>query len=74
MLVHMPIVFWDNKPMYSVHTYRFLRSVSYREFTRLVYGLLGNKRIPLPACAYHMIRKTFPLENGEEATGFIDTD
>ena len=34
----------------------FLRSVAYREFSRLVYGLLGKKRAPLPACAYTVRR------------------
>ena len=36
---------------------RFLRSVSYREFTQLVRGQIGALRIPLPVCAYHRIRK-----------------
>ncbi|XP_046855950.1 uncharacterized protein LOC124449052 [Xenia sp. Carnegie-2017] len=39
---------------------RYLRSVAYREFTQLVHGYLGRKRIPLPACAYHSIRTRFP--------------
>ena len=42
-----------------VFFFRFLCNVSCREFTRLMYGLLGNKRIPLPPCAYHAVRKTF---------------
>ncbi|CAB3986906.1 Hypothetical predicted protein [Paramuricea clavata] len=50
----------------------FLRSVSYRGFTRMVYRFLGNKRIPLPACAYTAIRKTFPVSEKEEVTGYID--
>lgn len=33
----------------------YLRSVAYREFSRLVYGFLGNKRIALPGCAYTAI-------------------
>ncbi|CAH3133396.1 unnamed protein product [Porites lobata] len=33
----------------------YFRSIAYREFSRLVYGFLGNKRIPLPACAYTAI-------------------
>lgn len=33
----------------------YLRSVAYWEFSRLVYGFLGNKRIPLPGCAYTAI-------------------
>jgi hypothetical protein len=53
---------------------RFLRSISYREFTRLVYGILGNRRIPLPSCAYTMIRKTFPVEKEEDITGLIDSE
>ena len=44
--------------------------MSYREFSRLVYGLLGNRRIPLPACAYAAIRKTFPWDKDKEFTGF----
>lgn len=42
--------------------YRFLRGIAYREFTRLVHGYLGGRRIPLPACSYHAIRKAFPDE------------
>ena len=38
---------------------RFLRGIAYREFTRLVHGYLGGRRIPLPACAYHRIRDEF---------------
>ena len=33
-----------------------MRAVAYRQFSRLVYGFLGKKRIPLPACAYTIIR------------------
>jgi len=50
--------------------FSFLRNVSYREFSRLVYGMLGNKRIPLPACAYVAIRKEFPVEKDESYAGF----
>lgn len=49
---------------------RYLRSIAYREFSRLVYGFLGNKRIPLPACAYTKIRKQFPAAEEETFTGF----
>lgn len=49
---------------------RYLRSIAYREFSRLVYGFMGKKRIPLPACAYTAIRKTFPLQEDESLTGF----
>ena len=44
----------------------FLRSVAYREFIRMVYGILGKRRVPLPAFAYHQIRKTFPVVKGEQ--------
>ena len=50
--------------------FSFLRSVAYREFTRMVYGILGERRVPLPACAYHQIRKTFRVGKGEEHSGF----
>ena len=50
---------------------RFLRSIAYREFSQLVHGYLGNRRIPLPACAYHAIRKTF-LSEQEALTGYVD--
>jgi len=40
-----------------------------------VYGLLGNKRIPLPACAYAAIRKEFPVKKDETFKGFdLDED
>ena len=52
--------------------YRFLRSVAYREFTRLIHGRLRDKRTPLPASAYHAIRSTFP--SGEEYTGYSEDD
>ncbi|XP_028394543.1 uncharacterized protein LOC114518750 [Dendronephthya gigantea] len=35
----------------------YLQSIAYREFSQLVYGILGRLRIPLPACAYNAIRK-----------------
>jgi len=31
---------------------------------------LGNKRNPLPVCAYDAIRKAFPCSKDEEFTGF----
>lgn len=44
----------------------FLRSVSYRQFTRLLWDFVGSsKRYPLPCCAYNAIRKAFPSENGQ---------
>ncbi|XP_015754353.1 PREDICTED: uncharacterized protein LOC107334001 [Acropora digitifera] len=49
----------------------FLRSVAYRQFSRLVYGFLGHRRIPLPACAYDAIRRRFPANSQcEEFSGF----
>ena len=50
--------------------FRYLRAVAYREFSRLVYGYLGKKRIPLPACAYAAIRKAFPVQQDETLAGF----
>ncbi|XP_031556634.1 uncharacterized protein LOC116293356 [Actinia tenebrosa] len=45
---------------------QFLRSVPYRQFTRLVWEYLGNsKRLPLPYYAYNAIRARFPSEDGE---------
>ena len=52
--------------------FRFLRSVSFREFIRLVYGFLGSKRMPLPACAYAAIRQQFPVAKEEVYSGFED--
>ena len=54
----------------SLFTCSFLRSVAYREFSRLIYDFLGNKRIPLPACAYTEIRRAFPCAKDEEYSGF----
>jgi len=34
----------------------------------MVYGFLGKKRIPLPACAYTAIRQKFKTD--KEFTGF----
>ena len=36
----------------------------------MVYGILGKRWVPLPACAYHQIRKTFPVGEGELHIGF----
>lgn len=44
--------------------------MAYRMFTRMVYGVIGKTRIPLPACAYHAIRKKFPITKDESFTGF----
>ena len=53
--------------------HRFLRGVAYREFTQLLHGFLGGKRIPLPACAYHAIRTELSEEN-KEFVGFEDNE
>ena len=37
-----------------------------------VYGPLGNRRIPLPACAYIAIRNKFPVLDKENFTGYSD--
>ena len=40
----------------------------------MVYSILGRRRIPLPACAYHEI-KTFPVTKDRSFTGFeMDED
>ncbi|XP_048586635.1 uncharacterized protein LOC125568409 [Nematostella vectensis] len=49
---------------------RLLRALAYREFTRLIYGIMGRKIIPLPACAYHAIRRTFPMAEDDDGAGF----
>jgi len=49
---------------------RYLRAVAYREFSRLVYGYLGKRGVPPPACAYKAIRKTFPTEEEDLSAGF----
>jgi len=55
-------------------TYRFLRSVAYRQFTRLLWDYIGSsKHFPLPCCAYSKIRKHFPSED-RQYQGFEDED
>jgi len=49
---------------------RYLQSVAYREFLRLLYWYLGKKGILLPACAYTAIRKAFPVQDDETLTAF----
>ena len=48
----------------------------YQVFTQLMYALLGNKRMPLPACVYHAVRKTFNLRKEElkPVTSLKDAD
>lgn len=50
----------------TLFDFRFFRSVSYRQFFRLVWGYTGcSKRIPLPCCVYNAIRAEFPSEQGD---------
>ena len=73
LLVRLPQLPWaksDHNTLLSAVSFSFLRSVSYREFSRLVYGILRNRRIPLPACAYTAIRQQFPVSKDERFTGF----
>ena len=42
-----------------------------RQFTRLIHGRLKEKRILLPACAYHAIRTAFS-EKDADFTGYDD--
>ncbi|CAH3137497.1 unnamed protein product [Porites lobata] len=52
----------------------FLRSVAYRQFTRLLWSYIGSsRRYPLPCCAYNKIRKKFPSQNGHYR-GFEDEE
>lgn len=52
----------------------FLRSVAYRQFTRLLWDFIGSsRRYPLPCCAYTKIQKHFPAENGQYH-GFEDNE
>ena len=43
------------------YPYRFLRSVAYRQFVRLVWEYVGkSNRLPLPCCVYNALRSAFP--------------
>ena len=54
--------------------YRFLCSVSYRQFTRLLWEFAGHSRLyPLPCCPYKAIRTAFPSESGQYH-GFEDEE
>ena len=59
--------------MHGSFLFRFLRGVAYRQFTRMVHGRLKDKRIPLPACAYHIIRSTHEIED-EEFAGYEELE
>ena len=46
--------------------FRFMRSVAYRQFVRLVYAYVGaSRRVPLPNCVYNSIREAFPNVDNE---------
>ncbi|XP_061190961.1 uncharacterized protein LOC133199103 [Saccostrea echinata] len=43
-----------------------MRYIGYRQLARWCWGWLGKQvRVPLPACAVHKIRTTYPEENGQ---------
>jgi len=66
---------YNNKSFTFFFCCSYLWSVAYREFSRLVYAFLRNKRIPLPGCAYTAIRKKFQGRTDESFTGFyLDED
>ena len=56
--------------------FRFLRGVAYRQFTRMVHGWLKDRRVPLPSCAYNIIRATHKPKDNDAFTGFdeLETD
>ncbi|XP_069815788.1 uncharacterized protein [Dendropsophus ebraccatus] len=52
---------------------RLLRKAAYRSYTRMIHGFLGkHRRIPIPSCVVHLVRCTFPDEDGLYM-GFIQT-
>ena len=53
---------------------RFFRSTAYRRFVWMVYGHLGNRRYPLPACAYEKIRREFMPAIDSDFVGFVEED
>ena len=57
----------------NISSFRFLRVVAYRQFTRMVHGRLKDKRIPLPACAYNVIRSTYEIKD-EGFTGYEELE
>ena len=44
-------------------------TIFYNVFTKLMYALLGNKRMPFPVCVNHAVRNTFDLHK-EELKGY----
>lgn len=69
--------------MYAIQThvlyflfyfFRFLRSVAYRQYVRLVYEYVGaSRRILLPNCGYNSIWQAFPNVDGEY-TGYEEEE
>ena len=59
-----------------LYLYRFLRSVAYRQFVRLVWEYVGkSNRLPLPCCVYNAIRSAFPTaEHQYHGYGEEDND
>ena len=56
------------------YPYRFLRSVAYRQFVRLVWEYVGkSNRLPLPCCVYNSIRSAFPTAE-EHYHGYEEED
>ena len=54
--------------------YRFLRSVAYRQFVRLVWEYVGkSNRLPLPCCVYNAIRSAFPTAE-DQYHGYEEED
>jgi len=50
-------------PILGFYFHRFLWSVAYRQFVRLLWEYVGAaNRVPLPCCVYNSIQKTFPSE------------
>jgi hypothetical protein len=73
LTIYSRIKLWCTTVLSSYFSYfRFLRSVSYRVFIRLIYGFLGSRRMPLPACAYTAIQNAFPVGKQGDYTGFED--
>jgi hypothetical protein len=40
----------------------------------MVYGHIGNRRYPLPACAYEKIRREFMPAIDSDFVGFVEED
>ena len=68
---HVSVVHFNSQPSLSLSC-RYLRSISYREYIQLIYGYLGQRRMPLPACAYDAIGRKFRDE--QEFMGYEDDE